>query len=58
MSIEDTIDNLPKPGQFTDKLDELQQKIGPILEDFKKYYKYSLNQWKKALKIDSDKDNP
>jgi hypothetical protein len=38
MGIEDTIDNLPKPEQFTDKLDALQQKITPILEDFKKYY--------------------
>ena len=38
MSIEDTINNLPNSEQFTDKLDALQQKIGPILEDFKKYY--------------------
>jgi hypothetical protein len=29
---------LPKPEQFTDKLDALQQKIIPILEDFQKYY--------------------
>ena len=38
MSIEDTINNLPNSEQFTDKLDALQQKIKPILEDFKKYY--------------------
>ena len=38
MNTENIIDNLPNPNQFTNKLDELQQKIGPILEDFKKYY--------------------
>ena len=31
MSIENTIDNLPNPEQFTDKLNALQQKIDPIL---------------------------
>jgi hypothetical protein len=38
MAIEDIIDQLPKSEQFTDKLDVLQQKIVPILEDFQKYY--------------------
>ena len=38
MTIENTIDNLPNPEQFTDNLNALQQKIGPILEDFQKYY--------------------
>ena len=38
MNTENIIDNLPNSNQFTNKLDELQQKIGPILEDFKKYY--------------------
>jgi hypothetical protein len=38
MSIENTIDNLPNPEQFTDNLNALQEKIGPILEDFQKYY--------------------
>jgi hypothetical protein len=38
MNIENTIDNMPNSEQFTDKLDALQQKINPILEDFKKYY--------------------
>ena len=37
MSIENIIDKLPKPEQFTNNLDTLKQKIGPILEDFKKY---------------------
>jgi len=38
MSIEDTIDSLPNSEQFTNKLDALQQKIVPILEEFQKYY--------------------
>jgi hypothetical protein len=38
MNIENIIDNLPKPKQFLDNLDTLQEKTGPILEDFKKYY--------------------
>ena len=38
MNIENTTDNLPKPEQFTNKLSELQGKMDPILEDFKKYY--------------------
>jgi len=38
MSIEDTIDNLPKSEQFTNNLNVLQEKINPILEEFKKYY--------------------
>ncbi len=38
MAIEDIIDQLPKSEQFTNNLNALQQKIGPILEDFQKYY--------------------
>ena len=38
MSIENIIDKLPKPKQFTNNLDTLKQQIGPILDDFKKYY--------------------
>jgi hypothetical protein len=38
MSIENIIDKLPKPEQFTNNLDILKQQIGPILDDFKKYY--------------------
>ncbi len=38
MTIENTIDNMPNSEQFTDKLNTLQQKINPILEDFQKYY--------------------
>lgn len=38
MSIENIIDKLPKPEQFTNNLDTLKQQIGPILDDFKKYY--------------------
>ena len=38
MNTENIIDNLPKPEQFTNKLSELQGKMGPILEDFQKYY--------------------
>jgi len=38
MNTENIIDKLPKPEQFINNLDTLKQKIGPILEDFKKYY--------------------
>ena len=38
MNIENITDNLPNPEQFTNKLSELQGKMGPILEDFQKYY--------------------
>lgn len=38
MSIENIIDKLPKPEQFTNNLDTLKQQIGPILDDFIKYY--------------------
>jgi hypothetical protein len=38
MSIENIIDKLPKPEQFTNNLDTLKQQIGPILDDFVKYY--------------------
>ena len=38
MSIENIIDKLPKPEQFTNNLNTLKQQIGPILDDFKKYY--------------------
>ena len=38
MNTENIIDKLPKPEQFMNNLDTLKQKIGPILEDFKKYY--------------------
>lgn len=40
MNTENIIDKLPKPEQFMNNLDTLKQKIGPILEDFKKYYAF------------------
>jgi hypothetical protein len=38
MATEDIIDNLPNPEQFTNNLHTLQEIIGPILDDFQKYY--------------------
>jgi hypothetical protein len=34
----ENLDNMAKPQQFKDNLNALQQKIGPILEEYKKYY--------------------
>ena len=34
----ENLDNMAKPQQFKDNLNALQQKIRPILEEYKKYY--------------------
>ena len=38
MDTENIIDKLPNPEQFNNNLNVLKHKIGPILDDYKKYY--------------------